>query len=319
MSSPVAERRRRHPRPEAPPAIRWGHAPRSSTPPGCTITATRSSSPTCAGTSTAAPAGTRTTAGHLPGAVFVDLDDWLAAPATPRRAAPSAAGSGGLRRGDGAGSASATTTRSSPTTTPAASWPPGWSGCCGRPATTPPCSTAASPRGTGRSRPGRRPGRPRPSPRPVAGGPVRRRRRRRRPGANVVIDARTRERYRGETEPVDPRARAHPGRAQPAGPREPRPPTAAFCPADELRARFEAAGVDRRRAGGLLLRLGRHAPATTCSPWSAPAWAAGGCSPGPGRSGAPTSAARSRPATTDAGQAADRSGAPDAKPRRRDR
>ena len=40
-------------------------------------------SPTCAGTSTAAPAGTPTTAGTCPGAVFVDLDARPRGPATP--------------------------------------------------------------------------------------------------------------------------------------------------------------------------------------------------------------------------------------------
>ena len=59
---------------------------------------------------------------------------------------------------------------------------------------------------------------------------------------NVVIDARERERYLGEHEPVDPRPGHIPGaRSVPA--REHLDEEQRLLPAHELRRRFEAAGV----------------------------------------------------------------------------
>jgi thiosulfate/3-mercaptopyruvate sulfurtransferase len=60
--------------------------------------------------------------------------------------------------------------------------------------------------------------------------------------ANVVIDARTRERYLGLDDPVDPRWGHVPGaRSLPS--RENLVPDGRFLAADDLRARFEAIGV----------------------------------------------------------------------------
>jgi thiosulfate/3-mercaptopyruvate sulfurtransferase len=60
--------------------------------------------------------------------------------------------------------------------------------------------------------------------------------------ANVVIDARQRERFRGDEEPLDPRAGHIPGaRSVPA--RENVDGHGRFLPADELRARLAEAGV----------------------------------------------------------------------------
>ncbi len=58
----------------------------------------------------------------------------------------------------------------------------------------------------------------------------------------ILLDARAAERYRGEKEPVDPRAGHIPG-AVSAPTTENLAPDAAFLPAGELRARFTAMGV----------------------------------------------------------------------------
>ena len=61
-------------------------------------------------------------------------------------------------------------------------------------------------------------------------------------GSFVVLDARQRERFRGDAEPIDPRAGHIPGaRSLPC--RDNLDATGRFLPADELRARFAAVGV----------------------------------------------------------------------------
>ncbi len=59
----------------------------------------------------------------------------------------------------------------------------------------------------------------------------------------VLLDARAGERYRGEVEPIDPRAGHIPG-AVSAPTTENVAPDGTFLPAQELRRRFEALGVD---------------------------------------------------------------------------
>ncbi|MGO4143644.1 sulfurtransferase [Paenarthrobacter sp. YAF11_1] len=59
----------------------------------------------------------------------------------------------------------------------------------------------------------------------------------------VLLDARAGERYRGEVEPIDPRAGHIPG-AVSAPTTENLAPDGTFLPAEELRRRFEALGVD---------------------------------------------------------------------------
>jgi thiosulfate/3-mercaptopyruvate sulfurtransferase len=60
----------------------------------------------------------------------------------------------------------------------------------------------------------------------------------------LVLDARAGERYRGETEPIDPRAGHVPG-ARSAPYTENLAPDGTFRPAHELRARYAALGADR--------------------------------------------------------------------------
>jgi hypothetical protein len=127
----------------------------SWTRPGCASTATRSSSPTSAGTSTAGPAAPPTT----PVTSRVrSSSTWTAG--WPRTPGPTRGGTRCRSRRSSPRawprSASGTTIPWWPTTTPAGWSPPGWSGCCGSPGTTRPCSTGARRRGTGRwSRPSR--------------------------------------------------------------------------------------------------------------------------------------------------------------------
>ena len=63
------------------------------------------------------------------------------------------------------------------------------------------------------------------------------------PGAGVLLDARAGERYRGDVEPIDPRAGHIPG-AVSAPTTENVDADGRFLPADRLRARFAALGVD---------------------------------------------------------------------------
>ncbi|WP_030660353.1 sulfurtransferase [Streptomyces cellulosae] len=63
-------------------------------------------------------------------------------------------------------------------------------------------------------------------------------------GTGLLLDARAAERYRGEVEPVDPRAGHIPGAVSaPTG--ENLAPDGTFLPADELRKRFEEKGAAR--------------------------------------------------------------------------
>ena len=64
--------------------------------------------------------------------------------------------------------------------------------------------------------------------------------------STLVIDARAAERYRGDTEPIDPRAGHIPGAVSvPFAGNLTADPVPVFRPAEELRARYEAVGADR--------------------------------------------------------------------------
>ena len=80
---------------------------------------------------------------------------------------------------------------------------------------------------------------------------------RRRPARPSCSTRAQRERYRGETEPVDPRAGPHPGRAQRARAASTSTPTGACCPPRSCgRGSPRPASAARRRSSSLL-RLGR--------------------------------------------------------------
>jgi thiosulfate/3-mercaptopyruvate sulfurtransferase len=65
--------------------------------------------------------------------------------------------------------------------------------------------------------------------------------------ATLVIDARAAERYRGETEPIDPRAGHVPGAVNvPFAGNLTKDAVPVFRPPDELRARFAEVGADRK-------------------------------------------------------------------------
>jgi len=75
------------------------------------------------------------------------------------------------------------------------------------------------------------------------------------PNRGVLLDARAGERYRGETEPVDPRAGHIPG-AVSAPTTENLTETGTFRSATELRARFAELGVDAETAGEVAVYCG---------------------------------------------------------------
>jgi thiosulfate/3-mercaptopyruvate sulfurtransferase len=75
------------------------------------------------------------------------------------------------------------------------------------------------------------------------------------PDRGILLDARAGERYRGETEPVDPRAGHIPGATSaPTG--ENLAQTGAFLPVGELRARFADLGVDPDKPGEVAVYCG---------------------------------------------------------------
>ena len=118
----------------------------------------------------------------------------------------------------------------------------------------------------------------------LAGGPAgRHRRRRRRRRGSVVLDARQRERFRGDTEPIDPRPGHIPGaRSLPC--RENVDADGRFLPVAELRERFAAVGVSRGHAGRLLLRLRRDRLPQPDRPRARRAGRRAGSTRAPGRS-----------------------------------
>jgi thiosulfate/3-mercaptopyruvate sulfurtransferase len=191
-------------------------------------------------------------AGHLPGAVFVDLDRWLAAPASPQAGRhplpdPAVFADGMARLGiaddstvvaydDAGGTVAARLVWMLRVTGhPAALLDGGFQAYDGPPEET----TAQTNAQADQAAPPRPPARFTPRPWPDgrlasiedAADP-----------AQVVLDARDRARYRGDTEPVDPRPGHIPGaRSLPC--RENLAADGTFLPVPELRERLAGAGV----------------------------------------------------------------------------
>lgn len=107
-------------------------------------------------------------------------------------------------------------------------------------------------------------------------------------GSAVVLDARDRARFEGAPDPVDPRAGHIPG-ARNLACRENLDASGRFLPLDEL-LRWARTGTATSSATA----GPASPPATTSWPSSSPAAAPAGCSPVPGRSGATTPPDRSR-------------------------
>jgi thiosulfate/3-mercaptopyruvate sulfurtransferase len=178
-------------------------------------------------------------AGHLPGAVFVDLDRWLAAPADPARGrhplpepevfarGMSEAGIGDdatvVAYDDAGGMTAARLVWLLRATGPDAAVLDGGLAAAGGERESGPVTPA----------PARFTARPWPSDRLVDIDGL---------GQGVLLDARARKRYAGEFEPVDPRPGHIPGaRNVPAA--EMLAPGGRLLPADDLRAQLDAAGV----------------------------------------------------------------------------
>jgi thiosulfate/3-mercaptopyruvate sulfurtransferase len=179
--------------------------------------------------------------GHLPGAVFVDLDRWLAAPASPAEGRhplpdPGVFAEGMARLGIGDGDTVVAYDDAGGVNAARLVW---MLRVTGHDAALLDGGLGALGGELGRAAPARPRAAftPRPWPRErladidAAADP-----------ANVVIDAREGFRYRGEREPVDPRAGHIPGaRSVPA--RENLDEHGRLLPADRLRERFRAAGA----------------------------------------------------------------------------
>ena len=184
-------------------------------------------------------------AGHLPGAVFVDLDRWLAAPASPEAGRhplpdPAVFADGMARVGiaddstvvaydDAGGTVAARLVWMLRVTGhPAALLDGGFQAYDGPPEQTTAQAEQAAP-------PARFTPRPWPDGRLASIGDAT-------DPAHVVLDARDRARYRGDTEPVDPRPGHIPGaRSLPC--RENLAADGTFLPVPELRERLAGAGV----------------------------------------------------------------------------
>ena len=85
----------------------------------------------------------------------------------------------------------------------------------------------------------------------------------------LILDARAAERYRGDAEPVDPRAGHIPGaKSAPFSGNLTPGPIPVFLPPAALRERYAALGAERV-AADRLLRVRASPPATTCWPCAA--------------------------------------------------
>ena len=195
-------------------------------------------------------------AGHLPGAVFVDLDRWLAAPASPEAGRhplpdPAVFADGMARLGiaddstvvaydDAGGTVAARLVWMLRVTGhPAALLDGGVQAYDGPPEQTTAQTTAQTTEQAEQAAPPRP--RARFTPRPWPDGRLASMEDAADP-AHVVLDARDRARYRGDTEPVDPRPGHIPGaRSLPC--RENLAADGTFLPVPELRKRLAGAGV----------------------------------------------------------------------------
>jgi thiosulfate/3-mercaptopyruvate sulfurtransferase len=181
-------------------------------------------------------------AGHIPGAVFVDLDTELAAPAAPtegRHPLPSidSLQESARRWGIDDGDAVVVYDATGNTAAARAWWLLRWAGIADVRLLDGGLDAWTGPRETGDVTPAR--GTVTLSPGHVPTLEL----------ADIasyrgqLVDARAAERYRGETEPIDPKAGHIPG-ALSAPTADNLAPDGTFLPADELRARFERAGID---------------------------------------------------------------------------